>query len=55
MAATFGIFMLFVPTTLIWWLVESLIATAIYIGVCLGTGILERKELGQLIASLRGA
>src|SRR5262249_18449541 len=45
MAATFGIFMLFVPATLIWWLVESVIATTIYIGVCLGTGILERSEL----------
>jgi O-antigen/teichoic acid export membrane protein len=54
MASTFVISMFFVQTTLFWWLVESVIATVIYIAVCLGTGILERKELRQFIASLRG-
>jgi len=53
MASIFGIAMLFVQTTLISWLVESVIATAVYLAVCLGTGILERKELSQFIDSLR--
>jgi O-antigen/teichoic acid export membrane protein len=54
MASTFFVSMLFIETTLISWLVESLIATIIYIAVCLSTGVLERKELVQLIDSLRG-